>query len=295
MSDQPSAIEEKIHNFSNLKPGTIISIAVEKGGAGKTASAVNIAAGLARWGALCGWRVLVVDIDPQSTAANAVGQFSGEYHEKTLGVLLDDDQKRLRPHEYILPSPWNPQHLHYIPSHLHTLDGIREKLITKIGRERRLARILNTLRADYHFIIIDTGPSNDVLTQNALVASDYVIVPINLDFLGLEAITRTFRMVKTVQIGLDQDSPKVLGLVGTFYRKGIFASEEALSILREKFKSSLFGTVVPLNSAVPDSFSAGVDLYTYSKYAPGTKAYNRIVMELLNRINDFQTQNYESG
>lgn len=289
MTNQPHSLEDKVRKFSTLKPGTIISIAVEKGGAGKTASAVNIAAGLARWGALCGWRVLLVDIDPQGTAANAVGQFSSAHHDKNLAMLLDDDHKRLRPHEFIIPSPWNLGHLHYIPSHLHEIDGLRERLITKIGRERRLARILNPLRPDYQFIIVDTGPTNDVLTQNALVASDYVLIPVNLDFLGLEAITRTLRMIKTVQIGLEQDSPKVLGLLGTFYRKNVLSSEEALSLLQKKFKHSLFGTVVPLNSAVPDSFSAGVDLYAYNKYSPAARAYSQIAQELLDRVHNLQS------
>ncbi len=189
-------------------------------------------------------------------APNAVGQFPKISPEKTLAVLLDDDHMRHRPNEFIVPSPWNPKHLHYIPSSRNTLEIMREKLFAKIGRERRLARLLDPLRADYNFVIIDTGPANDVLTQNALVVSDFVVVPVNLDFLGLEAINRTLQMIKVVQLGLDQETPKILGLLGTFYRKGVYASEEALQILQNKFSASLIRSVVPLNSAIPDSFAA---------------------------------------
>ena len=281
------------YDFSSLKPGSVISVAVEKGGAGKTASAVNIAAGLARCGAVFGWRVLLIDIDPQSTAANAVGRFGPVTPQKTLAMLLNDDQMQLRPIEFVTTSPWNPKHLHYIPSSRQTLDGMREALIPKIGRERRLARVLKSLQADYHFVVIDTGPANDVLTQNALVASDYVFIPINLDFLGLEAINRSIQMIKVIQMGLDQDVPKILGMLGTFYRKGIYSSEEALNLLREKFASVLFRSVIPLNSAIPDSFSAGVDLYSFNRYSPGAKAYSDIVLEILTRIMKIQGQSHE--
>ncbi|MBM3146027.1 MAG: ParA family protein [Chloroflexi bacterium] len=281
-----------IRSFTQIKPGVIISLAVEKGGAGKTTSAVNIASGLARWGANLGWRVLLIDIDPQGTASNAVGQFSAASSEKTLAKLLDDDHLLLRPHEFIAPSPWNPKHLHYIPTNRQTLGGMREKLISKIGRERRLSRVLNPLRSDYHFVIIDTGPVNDVLTQNALVASDFVLIPINLDFLGLEAINRTFQLIKVIQLGLEQERPKILGLLGTFYRKGVLASEEALKMLNDKFSNSVIRTVIPLNSAIPDSFSAGVDIYTFNRYSPGATAYNRVVHEILIRIKKIQEQRY---
>jgi chromosome partitioning protein len=288
-----STLTARSNDFASLKPGSVISISVEKGGAGKTASAVNIASGLARWGVELGWRVLLIDIDPQSTAANAVGKFGAVNPQKTLAMLLNDDQMQLRPHEFIATSPWYPRHLHYIPSSRQTLDGMREALIPKVGRERRLSRILKSLRSDYHFVVIDTGPANDVLTQNALVASDYVVVPINLDFLGLEAINRTLQMIKIIQMGLDQETPKILGLLGTFYRKGIYSSEESLKLLREKFSAWVFNHVIPLNSAIPDSFSAGVDLHALNRYSPGAKAYSDVVEDILNRIHLLQGQSNE--
>jgi chromosome partitioning protein len=280
--------EDHFNLYTQLKPGNIIAISVVKGGAGKTASAVNIASGLALWGVNFGWRVLLVDTDPQSTAANAVGKYNPISQTKNLAMLLDDDQQQLRPHEYVVPSPWYPQNLHFIPTNLQSMGSMREKMLSKLGRERRLARILKSLASDYHFVIIDTGPSNDVLTQNALVAADYVITPINLDFLGLEAITRTLQMIKEVQIGLDQETPQILGLLGTFYRKGILASEDSLQLLQEKFQSALFETVIPLNASLPDSFSAGTDIFSYDKYSPGAKAYGSLVQEIIHRVNQFQ-------
>ena len=285
-----SPTEENTVLFSKIQPGSIISLSVVKGGAGKTASAVSIASGLALLGKRFKWRVLLIDIDPQSTAANAVGKYDPISQTKNLAMLLDDDHRKLRPHEFIVPSPWNPRHLHYIPSSPHSMEIMREKLAPKLGRERRLSRTLKTLASDYHFIIIDTGPTNDVLTQNALVAADYVVSPINLDFLGLEAIARTTQMIQQVQMGLDQDTPKLLGLLGTFYRKGILASEDALKLLQKNFSSSVFETVIPLNAAIPDSFSAGTDVYAYDKYSPSAKAYANVIHEILLRVYAFQKQ-----
>ena len=283
-------VEEQFEVFSQINTGNVIAIAVVKGGAGKTASAVSIASGLAQLGASFNWRVLLVDIDPQSTAANAAGKYNPISQTKNLAMLLSDDQKKLRPHEFVTPSPWYPQHLHYIPSNPQSMEEMRERLTSKLGRERRLSRILKTLLSDYHFVIIDTGPANDVLTQNALVAANYVITPINLDFLGLEAITRTDQMIQQVQIGLDQDSPKTLGLLGTFYRKGVLASEEALTLVQDRFSSSVFESVIPLNSAIPDSFSAGTDIFTYDKYSPSAKAYAQVIQEIIVRISAYQGQ-----
>jgi len=161
-----------------------------------------------------------------------------------------------------------------------------------LARKRRLSQILASLQPDYHFVIIDTGPANDVLTQNALVASDYVLMPINLDFLGLEAINRTLQMIKAVHIGLVQESPRIIGMLGTFYRKGVLASEEALHILQEKFSSALIPALIPLNSTIPDSFSAGVDLHNFNKYAPGAKAYAEVVQEILQRVHRLQKQQH---
>lgn len=269
---------------SQIRTGTVIAVAVEKGGAGKTATAVNLAAGLARRGADFGWRILLVDMDPQSTAVNAVGNRQAVPPESTLATLLTDDGRQRRPHEFVRPSPWNPRHLHYLPSSQPTLEPMRDALFPRIAREHRLSRALKPLAPDYHFIVIDTGPANDVLTQNALVAASHVLVPINLDFLGLEAIVRTQRMIEEIRVGLDRETPRLLGFLGTFYRKSIAASEDSLHLLREKFGRRVFETKIPLNSAVPDSFSAGVDVYTYLPRSPGARAYDMTVLEVLYRV-----------
>ncbi len=287
-----SSPEETLSYLSNIEGGNIITIVVEKGGAGKTATAINIASGLARWGSNCGWRTLLIDIDPQSTAANAVGQYKTVSRTKNLAVLLDDNEDRLNPHEFVEPSPWNPQHLHYIPSSRQSLGIMREKLISQPGCKRRLGRVLQHLTPDYQFIIIDTAPANDVLMQNALAAADYGLIPVNLDFLGLEAISRTLQLIKEVQIGLKLDSPKILGLLGTFYRKRVLSSEESLKLMQENFPYALFETVIPINSAIPDSFSASVDLHTFNKRSSSAKAYGKVVQEIIARIHNNQRQNH---
>ena len=263
---------------------TVITVAVEKGGAGKTTTAVNLAAGLARRGAELGLRVLLVDMDPQCTAANAIGEYQPVEAEKSLPALLNDDRGLLQPHECILPSPWNPKYLHYITSNHQAMENIREVLITKIGREYRLRKILKPLLQDYNFVIIDSSPAADLLTQNALVASTHVLVPINLDFLGLESIARTQKMIQDIRNALEGETPELIGYLGTFYRKSVAASEDSLKILQDNFGDQVFSTEVPLNAAVPDSFSAGVDVYTYDRYSSSAKAYEKVVSEVLNRV-----------
>ena len=123
---QTTLTDENTAIFSKIQPGTIIALSVVKGGAGKTASAVSIASGLALLGVRFNWRVLLVDIDPQSTAANAAGKYDPVSQKKNLAMLLDDDHKQLRPHEFITPSPWYPQNLHYIPSNPNSMEVMRE-------------------------------------------------------------------------------------------------------------------------------------------------------------------------
>jgi len=286
-----SPSKETISYLSHIPPGNIITIMVEKGGAGKTTSAINIASGLARWGAICGWRTLLIDIDPQSTAANTIGQYSSISQTKNLAMLLDDKDDRLNPHEFIEPSPWNPQHLHYIPSSRQSLGKMREKLVLQSGSKHRLSRVLQHLIPDYQFVIIDTAPANDVLMQNALAAADYALVPVNLDFLGLEAISRTLQLIKEIQTELRQDKPEILGLLGTFHRKRVLSSEESLKLLRENFADTLFNTVIPINSAIPDSFSASVDLNTFNKRSSSAKAYSKVVQEIIFRLHNNQREN----
>jgi len=128
--------------------------------------------------------------------------------------------------------------------------------------------------------------------QNALAAADYGLIPVNLDFLGLEAISRTLQLIKEVQIGLKLDSPKILGLLGTFYRKRVLSSEESLKLMQENFPYALFETVIPINSAIPDSFSASVDLHTFNKRSSSAKAYGKVVQEIIARIHNNQRQNH---
>jgi chromosome partitioning protein len=290
MSLSPS--KETLAYLANIKSASVITIAVEKGGAGKTTSAINIASDLARWGAICGWRVLLIDTDPQSTAANTVGQYSTISRTKNLAMLLNDQKELLNPHEFVEPSPWNPQHLHYIPTSRQSLGKMRETLISQPGSKRRLTRVLQHLTPDYQFVIIDSAPANDVLMQNALAAADYVLMPVNLDFLGLEAISRTIQLIQEVQTGLKQNTPEILGILGTFYRKRVLSSEESLKLLQENFTETLFDAVIPINSVIPDSFSASVDLHTFNKRSSSARAYSRVVQEIILRISNNQRQNH---
>lgn len=280
----------------NIGTGNVIAMVADKGGVGKSITAINLSSGLARYAAHFGynWRVLVVDVDPQSTTFEQVSGWKWHHAvgeplppvdpARSIAALLRDERGRLRPQDFVQASPWVPDHLYYIPSDRASLLEAGDAIRFGINGEGRLQRALRPLRDTYHFIIVDTrGWIDDVLTKNALLAAKHVLIPLNSDNLGLDALPRTLDTLDVfhAQYG---PQPDVLGILMTIYRRGVGTATEGEALLRKAYKDLVFRTVIPENNALPDATNAGVDIFTHKSSASGALAYAALMEEVILRI-----------
>lgn len=274
-----------------VKPGNVIALVSDKGGVGKTVTAIHLASGLARLSQAfnLGWRVLLVDIDPQSSSVNTVQNQESllrpfdENH--CLGALLCDEKRSLRIHDFIDPSPWVPSQLFYVPSDKVSLERALVYLQNSPASDMTLRRVLRPVLQDYHFIVIDTGGStSSKLVSNALAAATHVIVPLNSDFLGLESVPRANQVIGVVRDNLELQTPVILGYLLTLYRANVGTSRDTERMLRDSFGDLVFRTVIPLTGALSDALSTRRDIFVHDPSSAGSVAYRSLILEVLSRV-----------
>jgi chromosome partitioning protein len=246
----------------------IISIANQKGGCGKTTTAVNLGSVLARK-----HRVLLIDIDPQGNLTTSFGVNKGELNRTMYDVMLDGGLEKA-----IL----SKDSIDIVPSII-DLAGAEVQLSGRMGREYILANELRKLSRQYDFIIIDTPPSLGVFTINALVASDYVLIPVQAEFFALEGLTQLLSVVDLVNTRLGR-TLKILGMVVTMFNSRTKSSNEVLEDVRKHYSKHLFRTIIPRNVTVTDSTMTGEPVVTYRKGASASKSYVELAKEVENRL-----------
>ena len=253
----------------------IISIAIQKGGSGKTTTAINLAAALQ----LRGQRVLLVDIDPQANLTHALG-FEQE-PEKHIYHLLkraaDGDDVDI--HAFILTSSSG---LKLIPAALE-LASAEMELVSVYGREHLLAGLLSILRGVYDVILIDCPPSIGMLTVNALVASDGVLMPLQAEFLPLKGLRSFMRSFQTVKMRLNRQL-SIIGIVLTRYDKHKEMNRRLLQELTNEFGETVFSTHIRTNIAIAKAQEKGLDIFTFDKKSNGAADYAALADELLMRM-----------
>ncbi len=262
----------------------VIAVVNQKGGSGKTTTAVNLAAALAR-GMTNGHRVLLVDMDPQ---ANATAVFLGvpfAAGPQQAPVVYEVLMERTGPAEAIqsVDLPPNGQipggRLHVLPAHLN-LAAAELELVAAFEREKRLARALSTLEDDYSLVILDCPPSLGLLTVNALMAATHVLIPVDpglFPLVGLGILLRTVEMVRQSNTDL-----QILGVVPTFADRTVL-SRDSRAQLEQEFGDRLL-PAIPRRVALGEANAAGQDIFAYAPRSEAAKAYARLTREVMSRV-----------
>lgn len=253
----------------------IYAVAMQKGGVGKTTSVVNISAFMAG----NGFRVLVVDMDPQ---ANATSNFGYNKHQIELSVynlILGDAQVK----DVLLAH--GESNVDLIPSNP-MLAGAEVELVSILARERRLESALLNIDGQYDYIFIDCPPSLGLLTVNALTAAtDGVIIPVQCEYLALEGLTQLLETIQLVQQRLNP-SLKVRGLIMTMYDGRTNLSRQVVEEVRNHFPGKVFRAIVPRNVRLSEAPSYGQPITHYAPNSPGAMAYKVLAAELVNGDRD---------
>jgi chromosome partitioning protein len=251
--------------------GKVIAIANQKGGVGKTTTAVNLSASLA----LEGKSVLLIDLDPQGNATTAFG-FDKEKLERTVYHLLLglSDLKEVMLRTEI-------DKLELIPSNIHLI-GAEVELMDHPQRERRLKEALGGRLDLYDFVLIDCPPSLGLLTLNALVASDSVLVPLQCEFYAMEGLTQLLRTIKLVKKRYNFNL-QIEGILLTMYDGRNNLSRQIYKEVIEHFGSTVFQTIIPRNVRLSEAPSFGKPVLLYDRTCVGSRSYLELAKEIMRR------------
>lgn len=249
--------------------GKVIAICNQKGGTGKTTSAINISTYLA----LAGKKVLLVDLDPQANTTSGLGIDKHKVERSTYHVLLEE----LAIKESIQPTAVN--NLFITPSNL-DLTGAEVELVSVLGREYRLKKALQAEKENFDFIIVDSPPSLGLLTINALCAAESVLIPVQCEYYALEGLTQLLNTINLVKRNL---SPDII-IEGVFLTMADFRTNltrEVIQETRNYFKDKVYQTVIPRSIRLSEAPGFGQPIVVYDKDSIGAQKYEELTREIL--------------
>lgn len=247
----------------------IISVCNQKGGTGKTTTSVNLSHALSAKGK----HVLIVDLDPQGNATSGVGVNKNIIEKSAYDVLLN----KLTAGEALVSNVY--PNLDIIPCNI-SLTGAEIELVGALSRETRLRKALSAIKDDYDFIFIDSPPSLGLLTLNALVASDSIIIPIQCEFYALEGVTQLLQTINLIKDGLNTGL-EIEGVLLTMADFRTNLTSEVIKEIKGYFKEKVYESVIPRNIKLSEAPSYGKPIVVYDANSIGAKRYLDLADELL--------------
>jgi chromosome partitioning protein len=260
------------HALGGSAVGRIVAVANQKGGVGKTTTAINLATSIA----LSGRRVLLVDVDPQGNLTSGVG-LKGE--RATGGTVYEALLTDAPPETFVVPT--RVEHLSLMPAD-RNLTGAEIELVSMADREHRLKRVLDPLRASFDYIFVDCPPSLGLLTLNALVAADAVLIPLHCEYFALEGLADLVGTMRRVRGALNP-ALDIEGVLLTMYDDRTNLGQLVARDVREFFKDKVFNTIIPRNVRLGEAPSHGIPGVLYDGKSRGAAAYEALAKEMLAR------------
>ncbi|MBN2113669.1 MAG: ParA family protein [Acidimicrobiia bacterium] len=255
----------------NHQHGVVVAIANQKGGVGKSTTAINLGAGLA----MGGERVLLIDTDPQANATSGLGFRRGDFGHTIYEVLVGD----LPIEEAIEPT--RVKDLFLVPSSI-DLAGAEIELVSRFSRERQLARGLAGAPSRYDTVIIDCPPSLGLITVNALSAADEVLIPIQCEYYALEGLTQLLKNIALIQTNLNPRL-KIEGVILTMYSRRTRLSADVVEQVRGHFGEVAYETLIPRTVRLAEAPSYGEPIEAFDPGSKGARAYRELAAEFRRR------------
>jgi chromosome partitioning protein len=251
----------------------IISVANQKGGVGKTTTAINLAASLA----VLEYKTLLVDADPQANSTSGVGFDPRNVKTSIYECIIND----VNPKDIILET--STPHMFLLPSHI-DLVGAEIEMINLPNRERMMKQVLETIREDYDFIIIDCSPSLGLITINSLTASNSVIIPVQCEYFALEGLGKLLNTIKIVQTRLNTDL-EIEGILLTMYDTRLRLSNQVVEEVKTHFQQMVFDTIIQRNTKLGEAPSFGETIIMHDAFSKGAINYLNLAREVLQKNN----------
>ena len=252
--------------------GKVIAIANQKGGVGKTTTAINLAASLAALEK----KVLIIDADPQANTTSGLN-FSPDNDEKR--TLYEVMIGELDVHNALIQNEIS--NLHMVPSHIN-LVAVEIEMLDAEDRESILKKAIAPIRNEYDYIVIDCSPSLGLITVNSLTAADSVMIPVQPEFFALEGLGKLLQTIRLVQNGVNPDLT-IEGFVVTMFDGRTKVHTQVLNQLREHFKDMVFNTIIQRNIRLSEAPSHGKPIILYDVMSNGTSNYLNLAREVLEK------------